>query len=60
MIIVSSPRHALKPTTNYGLNFPPKEQVGTRNEGMEIWVRKRIVVLTCVSVFEQIDARIPA
>lgn len=35
MIIVSSPRHALKPTTNYGLNFPPKEQVGTRNEGME-------------------------
>lgn len=39
--MVSSPRHALKSTTNCALNFPPKEQVGTRNEGMELWGLKK-------------------
>ena len=40
---MSSPGHAQKSTKNWALNFPPKEQVGTRNEGMEIrrWKKKR-------------------
>lgn len=60
MIIVSSPRHALKDTTNYGINFPPKEQVGARNGEMELWRSKKNHFSACVSIFEQIDAWIPA
>ena len=60
MIKVSSPRHALKSTTNWALNFPPKEQVGTGNEGMELWRSNSNAVLTYGSISEQIDAWIPA